>query len=266
MALNPPVRDWRGRSVWLVGASSGIGRATASALHARGAQLWVSARNAAALDDFVARHPGARALALDATDRAAVAAAAQQVFAHGPLDHVVYCAGHYQAMRATAPDLDEMLRHLHVNYTGALQVLNAVLPPLLAQSAIRRHGSGSAMGHISLVASVAGFRGLPNSLAYGPTKAALINLAETLYLDLRASDIAVSLVNPGFVDTPLTAQNSFEMPALIGPEQAAAEILRGWERGAFEIHFPRRFTVAMKLLQLLPHWLYFPVVRRITGA
>lgn len=272
MALNPPVRDWHGKSVWLVGASSGIGRATASALHARGARVWVSARNAAALERFVADHPGAVAVPLDTTDGAAVAAAAQQVFAHGALDHVVYCAGHYAAMRATALDLDDMLRHVQVNYTGALRVLDAVLPHLLTQarpsSAANRvatHARAPA-GHISLVASVAGFRGLPNSLAYGPTKAALINLAETLYLDLRDSGIAVSLINPGFVETPLTAQNQFEMPALIRPEQAATEILRGWERGAFEIHFPRRFTGLMKLLQLLPCWLYFPVVRRFTGA
>ncbi|MEO7642439.1 MAG: SDR family NAD(P)-dependent oxidoreductase, partial [Ramlibacter sp.] len=120
-------------------------------------------------------------------------------------------------------------------------------------------------GHISLVSSVAGFRGLPNSLAYGPTKAALINLAETLYLDLSDHGIGVSVVNPGFVETPLTAQNTFAMPGLIGPQEAAREILRGWAAGDFEIHFPRRFTRWMKLLRLLPFRLYRRVVRRMTG-
>jgi short-subunit dehydrogenase len=168
---------------------------------------------------------------------------------------VVYCAGHYQALRADAWSLDEMLRHQQVNYVGALHVLDAVLPALLAQGA----------GHLSLLGSVAGYRGLPKGLAYGPTKAALINLAETLYLDLREHGIGVSLVNPGFVRTPLTAQNDFRMPALMTPEAAATEILRGWARGEFEIHFPRRFTLAMKLLRLLPFGIYQALVRRATG-
>lgn len=256
MALNPPLRDWKDRRVWLVGASTGIGRATASALHARGARVWVSARHALALEQFVAEHAGAVALPLDATDRAAVQAAAAAVAAEGPLDCVVYCAGHYAAQRADAMDLGDMVRHNTINYLGALYLLDAVLPRLLAQPDSRR-------GHISLVGSVAGYRGLPNSLAYGPTKAALINLAETLYVDLRSHRIGVSLINPGFVSTPLTAQNRFTMPALITPQQAAQEILRGWARGAFEIHFPRRFTVGMKLLELLPYPALFAAMRRL---
>ncbi len=253
--LNPPQAQWRGRSVWLVGASTGIGRATAAALHAQGARVYISARSLRALESFVAEHPGAVALPVDACDREAVRAAAQTILAQGPLDCVMYCAGYYRALRATEFDLDEMLRHEQVNYVGALHVLDAVLPHFLA----RRNG------HISLVSSVAGYRGLPNSLAYGPTKAALINLGETLYVDLRDSGIGVSLVNPGFVETPLTAQNEFRMPALITPGQAAREILAGWQRGRFEIHFPRRFTRWMKTLQLLPNRLYFTVIRRFTG-
>ena len=120
-------------------------------------------------------------------------------------------------------------------------------------------------GHVSLVSSVAGFRGLPKSLAYGPTKAALINLAEALYLDLHALGMGVSVVNPGFVATPLTARNDFTMPALITPEAAAAAIVRGWEDGEFDIHFPKRFTRWMKWLRLLPYRWYFPAVRRFTG-
>lgn len=253
--LNPPQTQWQGRRAWVVGASSGIGLATAAALHAAGAQVTVSARNAQALKDFAAVHPGARALAVDAVDRAAMDAAARELLAAGPLDLVLYCAGYYRAQRATAFDLDDMLRHQEVNYVGALHLLGAVLPALLQQGS----------GHISLVSSVAGFRGLPNSLAYGPTKAALINLAETLYLDLADRGIGVSLVNPGFVETPLTAQNTFAMPGLIGPDEAAREILGGLAAGAFEIHFPRRFTGWMKLLRLLPFRLYRRVVRRITG-
>ena len=255
MPHNLPINDWRGKTVWLVGASSGIGRATAKALHAQGAKVIVSARSLPALDLFAAEHPGATVLAMDTTDAASVEAAAQSVLAAGPLDVVLYCAGYYKEMRATEFDLAEMLRHNQVNYVGALYLLAAVLPHFLARKA----------GHISLVSSVAGYRGLPQSLAYGPTKAALINLAETLHVDLKDSHISVSLICPGFVETSLTAQNKFTMPGLIKPEQAAQEILRGWAKGEFEIHFPKRFTRLMKTLALLPPVLYFPLIRKFTG-
>ena len=255
MSHNPLLTDWRGKTVWLVGASSGIGRATAHALHERGAKVIVSARSQSALDSFAAEHAGARVLAMDASDAASVEAAAHAVLAGGPLDVVLYCAGHYKEMRATQFDLSDCLRHNQVNYVGALYVLGAVLPHFLAQKS----------GHISLVSSVAGYRGLPQGLAYGPTKAALINLAETLYVDLKDSQIGVSLICPGFVETPLTAQNKFAMPGLIKPEKAAQEILRGWAKGQFEIHFPKRFTFFMKALALLPAALYFPVIRKFTG-
>ena len=137
----------------------------------------------------------------------------------------------------------------------ALYVLEAVLPHFLARKA----------GHISLVSSVAGYRGLPQGLAYGPTKAALINLAETLHVDLKPVGVSTSLICPGFVETPLTAQNKFAMPSLIKPEQAADEILKGWGKGEFEIHFPKRFTFMMKALALLPPALYFPAIRKFTG-
>ncbi len=258
MPLNPPIRDWRQKTVWVVGASSGIGRATASRLHESGARVIVSARNLRALEGFVAGHPGALAIALDVTDRQQVSTAFAQVIAHGPLDGLMYCAGHYRAMRADALDLPDMLRHLDVNYAGALRLLDATLPHLLQRP------RDSAF--VSLISSVAGYRGLPNSLAYGPTKAALINLAQTLYLDLHDKGLGVSLINPGFVETPLTAQNSHPMPALISPQQAAAEIMDGWAQGRFEIHFPKRFTCLMKILELLPYRSYFYCVRKVTGA
>ncbi len=250
------MQAWAGRTVWLVGASTGIGRATAQALHAAGARVVVSARSAQKLDAFVTAHPGALAVLLDVTDAQSVQAATQAVLAHGPLDCVMYCAGDYQAMDADHIDLPVLLRHNQVNYVGACRVLDAVVPHLLAQPEGQR-------GHISLISSVAGYRGLPHSLAYGPTKAALINLAETLYLDLHRYGVGVSLISPGFVDTPLTAQNRFKMPALITPEEAAQQILKGWARGAFEIHFPKRFTLWLKLLQMLPYTAYFALTRRL---
>lgn len=258
MPLNPTITEWRDKTVWLVGASSGIGRATAALLHARGARVIVSARSTDALEQFVAEHPGARAVPLDVTDRAAVIAATRQILQDGGLDGMMYCAGHYTAMDAEAIDLDDMLRHVDINYVGALHLLGAVLPHLMRVPRSTRF--------VSLVGSVAGYRGLPHSLAYGPTKAALINLAQTLYLDLRDKGVGVSIINPGFVETPLTASNTFAMPALLTPEQAAQQIVKGWERGAFEIHFPKRFTLWLKLLSVLPYRLYFLLVGRLTRS
>ncbi len=260
MSLNPRITDWHGKIVWIVGASTGIGRATAERLLAAGAQVIVSARSEAGLRAIVADRPNAHAIVLDATDPKAVHAAFDQVLErHGRIDLAVYCAGHYKALRATEFDLDEMLRHQHVNVTGAYYLLDAVLPQLLRQSAAGQPG------HLSLVASVAGYRGLPNALAYGPTKAALIHLAEVLYLDLQPRGIGVSIINPGFVATPLTASNAFEMPALISPEEAARQIIAGWEAGKFEIHFPKRFTLWLKAMRLLGDGPYFAAIRRATG-
>ena len=263
MALNPRMVNWQGRAVWLVGASTGIGRATASALHALGAKVVVSARNVGALNAFVDAHPGSIAMPLDVTDARTLQAATHELVARGRLDCVLYCAGHYHAMNATRIDLPDMLRHNQINYLGALNLLDAVVPLMLAQAPDARTGQ---RGHISLMGSVAGYRGLPQSLAYGPTKAALINLTETLYLDLHEKGLGVSLINPGFVDTPLTAQNEFAMPALISPDQAAQEILKGWAQGEFEIHFPKRFTRWMKILQLLPYSAFFAATQRLKQA
>ena len=255
MSLNPKIDNWRGKRVWLVGASTGIGRAVAVALHARGALVSVSARNHTALQGLAQQCPGITTIALDAVDAAAIKFAAQSLLAQGHIDLVMYCAGYYSAQRATDFQLVEMNKHWQVNYVGAINLLDAVLPAMRA----------AGRGHISLVSSVAGFRGLPKSLAYGPTKAALINLAEGLYIDLNELGLGVSVVNPGFVETPLTAQNGFKMPALISPETAAQEIIAGWEKGAFDIHFPKRFTRWMKILRVLPYTAYFKATKQFTG-
>ena len=191
---------------------------------------------------------------VDVTDAAGLKAAALQVHDQQGLDLVVFCAGYYKAQRATAFDMADMAKHWQINLHGALCLLDAVLPLMLPQQ----------RGHISMISSVAGHRGLPLGLAYAPTKAALTNLAESLYMDLQDSQIGVSVVCPGFVDTPLTAHNSFEMPALITPERAARYMIDGWRRGDFEIHFPKRFSYLLKLLQILPYRWYFPLVRRGT--
>ncbi len=257
MPLNPPIGDWRERRVWVVGASTGIGRAIADALVARGARVAVSARRAEPLGEMVLANPNrVTALPLDVTDAESVRLAAEALAVRwGGCDLVLCVAGNYLPMRAWEMDLVALRRLVDVNLMGVLNVVHAVLPMLLKQGA----------GGIGIVSSVAGFRGLPQSLAYGPTKAALINLAETLYLDLRGRGLAIHVINPGFVKTPLTDQNDFEMPALISAQEAAEQTLRGLERGEFEIHYPKRFTRLLKLLRVLPYRWYFPLVHRITG-
>lgn len=253
MALNPKITDWRGKRVWLVGASSGIGAATAHELARRGARLALSARRADKLQALGLHH--ALLLPCDATDSASLATArAQLLAAWGGVDLVLYLAGDYVPMRADSFDLATAERVLDVNFHGALRLLACVrhdLPP----------GGG-----IAFVASVAGYRGLPKALCYGPGKAALIHLAEVLHFDLNPRGVGVWAINPGFVATPLTAQNDFAMPALQTPEQAARAIVAGLGTGRFEIHFPRRFSYWLKFLALLPYRWYFPLVRRLTGG
>lgn len=158
-------------------------------------------------------------------------------------------------MRADSFDLAAANRLLDLNLRGVYNCLDAVLPSLLKQG----HGG------IGIVGSVAGFSGLPKALVYGPTKAAIVNLCESLYFDLRPKNIAVYLVSPGFVETPLTANNDFKMPALISASTAAQELVAGMERGEFHIHFPKRFTNFLRLMRLLPYRCYFFLVHKFTG-
>lgn len=267
--LNAPIREWSGLRVWIVGASSGIGKALALELARRGARLALSARGRERLEavcaacDAAARpahhtDPPAPALAL-ALDLSRVdeleCARDQLLAAWGGVDLVVFNAGTYRPLRAWELSAQAVRETLETNLVGTMSATAAVLPTLLAQG----HGA------IALVGSVAGYGGLPKATVYGPSKAALINFAEVLHLDLSQRGIGVFLIDPGFVATPLTAQNDFAMPALQTPAQAAAAIVDGFARGDFEIHFPKRFTRVLKLLQLLPRRLYFALIRRATG-
>jgi len=258
MALNRPIRDWAGKRVWIVGASTGIGAALAVKLDRAGARLAVSARGAGKLAALGANLTRPLLLPLDVRDAAALAAAhADILHAWGGLDLTVFNAGMYSAMRAEDFDLAAMQEHFTVNYGGVVNGLAAILPDYLHRAA--EHPA------LAIVASVAGYRGLPQSLAYGPSKAALINLAESLYLDLAPRGIGVHLISPGFVDTPMTRGNEFKMPALITADQAADQIIAGLARGQFETHFPRRFTRTLKALRLLPYAAYFSAIHKVTG-
>jgi len=252
--LNPPIQSFQGQRIWLVGASTGIGAALAEQLIAAGARVAVSARSA----DSLAQQFSGRAeiLPLDVTDATALNLGAQTLCTHwGGLDLVLAIAGTYQVMRADRVDLAAAKRILDINLSGVLNLFAAVQPTLLKQG----HGG------FGIVSSVAGYGGLPLSLAYGASKAACINLAQSLWLDLHDKGIGIYLINPGFVRTPLTANNPFPMPFLIDADVAAQAIMRGLQRGAFEIHFPKTFSRLLKLLNLLPHWLYLRLVKRGTG-
>lgn len=256
MSLNPPIRAWSKQRVWIIGASTGIGKALADDLLARGAKVAVSARRAQALEDAFASKANALRLPLDMTDAASLASALELIKTNwGGLDLGIVMAGTYRAIRAWNLDDAAIRDMMQTNVYGAMNA-----SALLAQCFLKQ-----GTGHVSIVSSVAGYRGLPKALVYGPSKAAMINFAETLYLDLSEKGVGVSVVNPGFVRTPLTAQNEFKMPHLIEPEQAASEMIRGYEQGEFEIHFPRAFTRQLKFMRHLPYSLYFKLIKRSTG-
>lgn len=254
MSFNPKFTEWRNKRVWLVGASTGIGEALARQLDQLGCKQMLSARSADKLATLANDLKHATALPLDITEPIAVKAAFEiMMSAWGGVDLIVLMAGTYSEMSVKDFDIDQICQQINVNLTGTMHVLANVLPKLLEQKS----------GHLLVVSSVAGYRGLPNSLAYGPSKAALINLSEALYVELQTYNVGVSVVNPGFVDTPLTRQNTFPMPCLITADKAAQEIIRGLEKGEFEIHFPKLFTRALRILRLLPYSLYFAAVRKV---
>ena len=254
--MNPKILDWHGKRVWVIGASSGIGAETARLLLERGARVALSARSRPALQAIASDDAQALIMPLDITQHSDLIAARDRILEQwGGIDLVLVVAGTYNKMRADDFDLAVAERIVDTNIRGTLNCLDAVLPVLIKQQ----------YGGIGIVASVAGLSGLPQALIYGPTKAALINLCESLYLDLRPRGIAVYLINPGFVATPLTAGNDFKMPVLISATTAAHELVRGIERGEFNIHFPKRFTNWLRLLRLLPYRWYFWLIHKVTG-
>ena len=257
--LNPPLPAWPDARVWIVGASTGIGAETAKLMLTLGARVALSARSAEKLSSVAGDALAAgRAIVepLDFTDAAAVDAAwTRIVAAWGSVDLVLIVAGTHEEMRAWELTRAKARALLETNLLAVIGAVAAVVPTLLAQK----------QGAIGIVASVAGYGGLPNALVYGASKAALINFTETLYLDLHGRGLGVYLINPGFVRTPLTARNDFTMPHLIDADRAAREIVAGLGRGEFEIHFPKAFSRKLKLLRLLPYRWYFAAIRRSTG-
>ncbi len=247
--------------IWITGASSGIGARLAARLAKDGHTVATSARRAAELEKLASEAGGSTGrvvpLPLDVTDREAVRNAARQLFdAEGIPDTVILNAGTYVPMTVDAFDAQAFGQQVDVNLMGTVNVIEAALPPMLE----RGHG------RLVIVASVAGYRGLPGAAAYGATKAALINLAEAMRVELEPRGVIVQLINPGFVDTPLTRKNRFRMPFLMPLDAAVDRMARALKSDRFEVTFPRRFTWQLKLLRCLPYALYFPIVRRRTGV
>ncbi len=233
-----------GKTIWLIGASEGLGRALADRLAQEGAHLILSARNGDRLQELAQSLPNAQVQPMDVTDLEAVRRVAAVI---GDVDSVIYNAGAYEPMRATEWDSAAALTMADVNFTGALRVLGEVVPRMLAKG----------QGEITLIGSLAGYRGLPAAVGYGASKAALVSLAETMCHDLKGTGVVVRLVNPGFIRTRLTAKNTFAMPMLMSPEKAADHVMRALGRRRFRRDFPAPFSWAIRAFALLPDWLVY---------
>ncbi|WP_127106564.1 SDR family NAD(P)-dependent oxidoreductase [Pararhodobacter zhoushanensis] len=239
----------QGQTWWLVGASEGLGRALAEAMSIEGATLILSARNSERLVDLAETLPDARALAVDVTDDASVTGAAAEV---GTVDGVIFLAGTYWPMRAQEWDTGKALAMINVNLLGAMRLVGAVLPGMLARDT----------GRLVLTGSLAGFRGLPGSIGYGASKAGLMNLAQSLQVDLQATGVRVQLVNPGFIRTRLTAKNGFAMPFIQSPDKAATEVMRALRSGRPMTSFPMVFSWLFRAGRLFPTALWNRIFAR----
>ena len=244
------MRDWQGKRYWLVGASEGLGREVAFALSRAGAEVIVSARSEDRLKELVDELPGkASYITVDVADRAAVEAAAKEA---GALDGVVYLAGVYWPMKAQEWDNEKADLMGEVNFLGASRVVGSVIKDMVAKNA----------GHIVLVGSLSGFRGLPGAIGYCSSKAGMMSLAESMQADLRTSPIDVQLINPGFIKTRLTDKNEFNMPFIMSPEDAAKEVFDHMNTDSFKKSFPMVFSWVFRLSQFMPDWMYY----RLFGA
>ena len=245
------------RNAWITGASTGIGNALAKRMAKDGWQVAASARSANKLDELsqisngsITAHP------LDVTDEADAARVAGIVWDKGgPIDCVVLAAGLHIPVDATKLTTAPFRTLVEINLMGVVHCLVGIVPRMVERGE----------GQIAIVSSIAGYRGLPTASAYGATKAALINMTESLKFDLEPKGIKVQIVCPGFVRTPLTDQNPFPMPFLMEPEDAADRFYRGLMGNDFEVNFPRSFTTIMKQVRKLPHGLYMRAMRRGTG-
>ena len=241
------MRQFRGKRYWLVGASEGLGRALAERLSAAGAEVILSARSTERLAEVAASLPGpSLVLPVDVADAASVRGAAA---AAGRIDGVVFLAGLYWPMAAQDWNADQVETMCDVNFTGCARVIGAALPAMVARGT----------GHVVITGSLSGFRGLPGAIGYGASKAGVMALAECMQADLRGSGIVVQVANPGFIRTRLTDKNTFTMPFLMEPAEAADHMFRHMQTDRFKVSFPTVFSWLFRLSQFLPDWAYYRI-------
>lgn len=248
--------------VWITGAGTGIGRATALRLAEQGSDVVISGRRLEVLQQVAddAKSAGyigrILPLVMDVTQPGANRQALDRIEAQWRLpDLVIFNAGNHQPMPLGQLSVETCRGLMEINFLAVMAGLEAVIPRMQARG----------QGQIACVASLAGYRGLPTAAAYGASKAALINACEALAVELQGSGVQLQVVNPGFVRTPLTDLNEFEMPQLISPEEAAYQLVKGLGSRRFEIRFPHGFARTLALLRMLPYWLYFKLIKRGTG-
>ena len=241
------MRDWAGKTYWLIGASEGLGRALAEIMSDAGADLILSARSEERLQDVSGglSRP-AQIVPVDVSDTENVRAAAASI---GPVDGVVFLAGVYWPMAATEWNADDAEIMVDVNLMGAMRVLGATVPDMVQRNE----------GHIVLTGSLSGFRGLPGAIGYSASKAGIMSLAETMKSDLKRTGIEVQVVNPGFIRTRLTDKNTFNMPFIMSPEDAARVMFDHMNSRKFKRSFPTLFSWFFRASQLMPDWLYFRI-------
>jgi len=241
----------------ITGSSSGIGAALSKKITAKGYQVSGIARRKCRLAELSKQNKAFNGYSADVGDPEALMTAINEAKANsGPIDVAILNAGIYQPQDGTKIDPAVYEHHMRINYLGVVNALAGLVPDMIS----------AGRGHIAIVSSVAGWRGLPKSAAYGPTKAALISLAESLYFDLMPRGIKLQIICPGFVESEATAVNDFEMPDLISCDTAAIEIINGMKTNVFSINFPKSFTRKMGLLRFLPDRLFFRLVGKQTGA
>ena len=240
--------------VWLTGASSGIGEALIDPLVQAGARVAISARRQDLLRTLADRYRGGEVMAVpvDVTDRAAVGTAVRHIEDRwGGIDLAILNAGTHIPVNGAAINAEDFETLIRANYLSVIYGAEAVLPGMLARG----------QGHLAGVASVAGYRALPTAAAYGASKAAAIVALDAIRFDVEPRGVHVTVINPGFVRTPLTDKNTFSMPGLIDADAAARIIIRGLARRKKEIHFPAAFSWTMKALRVLP----YPVFERLVS-
>jgi short-subunit dehydrogenase len=243
--------------VWITGASSGIGEALTRRLVQQGWRVAISARSAEKLNALAAEAPGKIIPApVDITDPDAVAAVVDTLEAdHGPIAQAILNAGIYITVDAADPKFEDYAKTFDVNLKGTAACLTALTPRM----------SQRRSGQIAIVSSATAFGGMPTASAYGATKAALVNMAECLRIELHRHGVLIQCITPGFVETPAQDDNAFPKPFMVSPETAAERIASGMQTKRFEITFPRRFTWMLKAIYALPRAWHILLVRKQTG-